>query len=93
MSNWVKVGLQLVPLVIQGINQAEQRFGGGKGREKAEHAIELAGAGLRFAEVVSGRDLVKDEAVQPALRTFIDAYVELQNAVRKAKALAPGAEL
>lgn len=85
--NWGKVA-QLVPQVLNAIDTAETFISGAKnGKVKKEAVLDYAGSLLKQAEVIAEKDFAKDEKVQEALGNLIDAYVNLQNAVRAAKSV------
>jgi hypothetical protein len=86
--NWLKLGLQLVPAIVSAIHAVEQLVNR-KGADKENMAVDAVAAGLQIAEGLAGRDLVRDAAVEPAVRDFMRAYVALQNAVRAARELQP----
>lgn len=70
--------------VMQGVLQAEAKFGSGRGAEKKQYVLEnlqvAAPLVLALVEGAAGRDLVDDEEFSAGLSKLIDGTVSLLNA-------------
>lgn len=94
MMKWITLGLQLGPFVLSLLRAIV-----GKRPAAAAATVETAAGdspaialvvdGVKFAEAVTGRDLVNDAAVEPAVREFLRAFDALQAAAAAARALRP----
>lgn len=85
--NWstvAKVGLNVAGAVLPQVNIIEavaKSIPGLSGKAKEDAAVELTKQAVEAAESVAGKELLSDPAVEAAVRSFIEAYVALQNVV------------
>lgn len=59
-----------------------------KGKDKQEAVVKIVASTVKAAEKFTDQDLVDDPLVQQATRSFVDAYVNLENVIADAKAKA-----
>jgi len=91
--NWAsvaKVGLQVAGANVPQVNLIEQlakSIPGLSGAAKENAAVDLAKASLESVEGIVGKKLLDDPAIEAASRSFIQAYVALQNAIVAAKGI------
>lgn len=80
IGKFVEIGLRIAPLVISAVDAVENLFDG-KGQDKEEEALRLAGLSIRAIESIMDKDVLHDPSVQEAARNLIRAYVAFQNAI------------
>ena len=81
---WLQGALKLIPLILAAV-QAVERMSNKKGKEKQNEAVNLVGDLIPLIEASVGRDVVDDAKVQIAIRSVIDAVVQLQNVAADVK--------
>ena len=80
--DFVKV-LQLINLGMA----AAESFKGKKGKDKLDHAIDVAEILLPHVETIVGKDLLKDERIRPFAEAYVNAGIALKNAIENVKGL------
>lgn len=77
---------KIMQVVTLGMSVAES-FKGKKGKQKLDHALDVADAIIPAVESIVGKDLLKDEKIRPFAETYINAAIALKNAIENAKGL------
>lgn len=94
--NWgtvAKTGLQVVGAVIPQVGVIEQLAKAVPqltGQAKEDAVVSVATESLETAEGFAGKELLSDPQFQTAVRSFIQAYVGLQNVVNTKPAATQG---
>ena len=78
---WTLKGIQLLPAIIKAV-QAVEYLVKEKGEPKMTAALELVDIFVKTTEGFSGIDLA-DEDIRKAVKEVIEAYVALQNVVKR----------
>ena len=77
---------KILQLINMGMEVAES-FKGKKGKEKLDHAVDVAETLLPAVEHLVGKDLLKDERVRPFAERYINAAIDLKNVVEAVQGL------
>jgi hypothetical protein len=72
-----------IPAAVRAVDVLAGRAGNLKGQQKQDAAVAVVLDAVTATEAIVGRDLVRDDEVDKALRAAIDAIVALQNVVIK----------
>ena len=86
--NWLTLGYKWVPLIVAAI-QGVERIVKGHGKTKQDAAVELFSSLLASIEGIAEQDYLNDAEVQKALRSAINAIVEVQNVIAALKVARP----
>jgi hypothetical protein len=85
LGKFAGAGVKLVPYIGLAINTIEIVSGlitGLKGEDKKKAVLEAVTKALPVVEGALEKDVVNDPKVVEALKSYIDAYVSLQNAIK-----------
>src|SRR5688572_26023776 len=85
--NWLSVGLKLASLIGTYATAVENIKQASPGPEKKQAVLDAVAIGIITTEFVVEKDVLNDPAVLTASSAYIDAYVALQNAISRTKAL------
>ena len=77
---------KIMQIVTLGMSVAES-FKGKKGKEKLDHAIDVADMLIPTVESIVGKDLLKDERIRPFANRYISAAIDLKNIIEQVKGL------
>ena len=77
---------KVMQLLTIGMSAAES-FKGKKGKQKLDHALNVADALIPHVESIVGSDLLKDALVRPFAEKYITAAIDLKNVIENAKGL------
>lgn len=88
--NWTTLGITLAQLVPIVVGKVQKTKADAPGPEKKADVLDLARTLVAGTEVIAGKDLIDDNAVQSALSGYIDATVALKNAIASAHQSASG---
>lgn len=80
-QQWVTTGIRLVPTIISAVHAVESLLTAKSGKEKQDAAVEAVQAAVEVTEASIGKDFLHNGKIDGATRQFIDAYVNLQNAI------------
>jgi hypothetical protein len=73
--------LTVIPLAVRAVEILAGRAGDLKGKQKQDAAVAIVVDAVAVTEAIVGRDLLRDEEIDTAMRAVIDAIVALQNIV------------
>lgn len=71
-----------IPYIVHGIEEAE-KIKGATGSQKLQTAIEIANAGAKAANTITGKEHVNIEAMNQTIAAGISAVVNGANVIRK----------
>lgn len=77
---------KVMQLITIGMSAAES-FKGKKGKQKLDHALNVADALIPQVESIIGSDLLKDERIRPFAERYINAGIDLKNIIENVKSL------
>ena len=78
---WLKIGLKLLPFIVEAIRAVEAMVTGRHGKEKEDAAVGMVHAVLQAVETGADKDLLNDEEVNRATRSVMQSVVALQNII------------
>jgi hypothetical protein len=91
VKKWSLIGLRFIPYLGAIIGAVEEIKTAAKpqatGADKKKAALEAVQIGIVATEFALDKDILNEENVLGAMSGYIDAYVALQNAISKSKAL------
>ena len=89
---WIQLVTTIAPLIVGAVHAIERVVRGAKGKEKQDAAVDFLMTVLAGVETGLSRDLLNDAKVQEAIRSAIDAIVNIENVIAAVKVVkAPGA--
>ena len=77
---------KVMQLITIGMSAAES-FKGKKGKQKLDHAINVADALIPHVESIVGSDLLKDERIRPFAEKYVAAAIDLKHIIENIKGL------
>lgn len=80
--NWSRFALSL-PQLIGTVMTAVEAIKGAKGKQKEAAVLQTVKTGFETVELVAGKDLINDPALDELISAYIRSRVALQNFVTK----------
>ena len=91
-GKFLPIGLQIIQHIPLVVNAVEALKGGKRGKEKEDAAVDLFNKTFPFVESIAGKDLINDPQVEAAIRSAMQAIVNVQNVVSAVRAAKVAAE-